>query len=197
MRALKEFIRDVADLRRAGKEVSSKMDMLVKESVYLVWEHKNITIINDLIDVALVIKGMEAAALRRYYRQCVPFHYDKKSGYFTKLNSPIYDRLLESYEDFVESNIWHDFQSEKGEKPFIFNLEKLVAIVANKMEKAKETGQLSLDKLLELENQLVQVVEKEIKEIEELEELTDLLKLEVEKEIQRENIQPLTQVLAS
>lgn len=158
---LQEFYKKLTSVQ--GRLASAGVDFndLTKEAVNIVWDENigDISAVNKMLVVARDTRGFSDKALLMYFKECVPFTYNKDTAQFTKKNGQTADRLASVWEEFTSSKNWYDFESEKKEKAYKFEPEKLVSQVTKFLDKADENSALTLSNLLALQMEMNRVIE--------------------------------------
>ena len=161
MSLLKTFFKKLASVKKRANTVGIDFNELTKEAVAIVWnpEIGDISTINKCLDVSRSVKGFNSQALLTFFKMCVPFTYNKDQEFFTKKNGQTADKMLSTWESFIESNNWYDYIPDKAEKAYTFKPESIINQVAKKLEEADEHNVLTLSNLLSLQTELNKVIE--------------------------------------
>lgn len=153
---IQTFFKKLSSLKTRASKVGIDFNELTKEAVQIVWnvDIGDISAINKCLVVAKDVKGFNEQALLDFYKECIPFTYNKDLGEFTKTNPQTKDKMLATWKSFITSNNWYDYLPEKKDKEFVFSPETIVKQVAKKLEQADENNSLTLSNLLKLQMDL-------------------------------------------
>lgn len=106
-------------LTKRGENFNQDFNDAVKASVNLYWGegNQNIGIVNNLLAVASVVKGINRERLVSFYKEVIPHAYNTKGKLFTG-KKPDSELTQESALEYNVKNRWYD---KKESEPTEFN----------------------------------------------------------------------------
>lgn len=125
-------------------KVTVDFNEAVINSVKLLWEHGDISVINNTMDTLKCMKGADMRALATYYRACIPFTFDGNSEKFTRKNPKTVEKMENMWAEYIETTMWYDLSQVKEAKPYKFDYAQIIKYVQKQLEKGQEAGQLTL-----------------------------------------------------
>lgn len=172
MRTIAQFIKTVGQFRDKASIFQGLYDELVEESVSLVWAHGDISPVNAMIEATAVLKGFNRRAVVSYYRDVIPFTFDAKLGVFTKKDDNKVKNMGGTLGGGTEESMgaqvlahlmahdWHDQNTEKAAKPYVFNDTRIINGIAAMIRKGLSSGNITHEQLEKLRGGVAGEVDK-------------------------------------
>jgi len=148
---IKNFTKRINAMSSVFKSSTDEFNEIVKEAVALSWKGYDInSTVNSVLDLALVMKGLNRRALATYFVKCVPYGFSKKENRFEKKDAKKAEKLADNWEDFVNSHDWfEEAKSTDDAKPYELNVATLVQMIERRVNKADDSGTLEGQKAVE------------------------------------------------
>ena len=179
---IQDFLKRLKSVAKRVNSVGVDFNELTKEAVQIVWnpDIQDISGINKCLAVAKASRGFSEVALLKFFKECVPFTYSQEHGQFTKKNGQTVDKMIGTWETFLEGNNWYDYVPDKVEKEYSFKPDAIVSQVVKKLDEAHDHDVLTLSNLLALQTALNKAIDDKLSfesDMDEVDaELTELLK---------------------
>jgi hypothetical protein len=169
----KTFRKRLKSIKNRGVKVHNELNDIVRASIELYYgeSNQNIALINGVLEVAYMLRGINSRLLMSYYKEVIPHHVTKNEKGQQVFGKKDRQKEVPNWRGFLEENPeWHEFKKEKepeGAKAFSVS-EYFDSTVAKRLE--KEVGS-DPDALRLFKQKVEEYVNYKLAENERLEEL--------------------------
>jgi len=161
--AIKQHMLALDTFRQQFTTLTVDFNDIVIESVKLLWEHGQISVVNRTIDTLEHMKGADMRALASYYKKVIPHVFDGNLNRFSKKNPAMVKKMEGMYMDYILVTDWYDLSKTKDAKPYELDIAKVLKFVETSLTKGHDSDsgdQITNEKLDQLAIGMNKILEK-------------------------------------